>query len=103
MGGPKTKGGVQVYPGFLCDTGITASAPSVEFSRQGPGIFGPATTAMEIDVEKETLPDIHPLVDSMTTNLTTFSAHGRKRIFYHGCERRPSGSFEVEPVLLCAR
>ena len=27
MGGPKTSGGLQVYPGFLYDTGITASGP----------------------------------------------------------------------------
>jgi feruloyl esterase len=39
---------------------------------------------MEIDVEKEALADIQPLVDSMSTNLTTFSGHGGKLIFYHG-------------------
>ena len=27
IGGPRTSGGVQVYPGFLYDTGITASGP----------------------------------------------------------------------------
>lgn len=30
MGGPKTSEGVQVYPGFLYDTGISASGPSFE-------------------------------------------------------------------------
>jgi feruloyl esterase len=50
----------------------------------GPGIFGPATTAIEIDVEKEALAGIQPLVDSMSTNLTTFSGRGGKLIFYHG-------------------
>jgi hypothetical protein len=83
-GGPKTQGGVQVYPGFLYDTGITASGPIRGILSPGPGIFGPATTAMEVDVEKETLADIQPLVDSMSTNLTTFSGHGGKLIFYHG-------------------
>jgi Tannase and feruloyl esterase len=39
---------------------------------------------MEVDVEKEALADIQPLVDSMSTNLTTFSGHGGKLIFYHG-------------------
>jgi hypothetical protein len=39
---------------------------------------------MDIDVEKEVLSDIQPLVDSMSINLTTFSAHGGKLIFYHG-------------------
>ena len=50
----------------------------------GPGIFGPAPTAMEVDVEKEALAATQPLVDSMSTNLTTFSAHRGKLIFYHG-------------------
>src|SRR5271157_566042 len=84
VGGPKASGGVQVYPGFLYDTGITASGPIRGILSPGPGIFGPATTTMEVDVEKETLANIQPLVDSMSTNLTTFSGHGGKLIFYHG-------------------
>lgn len=84
MGGPKTTRGVQVYPGFLYDTGITASGPIRGILSPGPGIFGPATTALDIDVEKEALSDIQPLVDSVSTNLSTFSAHGGKLIFYHG-------------------
>jgi feruloyl esterase len=39
---------------------------------------------MTFDVDKEALADIQPLVDSMSTNLTTFSSHGGKLIFYHG-------------------
>ncbi len=84
LGGPRTQGDVQVYPGFPYDTGITASAPIRGILSPGPGIFGPATTAMEVDVEKEALADVQPLVDSMFTNLTTFSGHGGKLIFYHG-------------------
>ena len=82
--GPKTSRGIQVYPGFLYDTGITASGPIRGILSPGPGIFGPATTAMEVDVEKEALAGIQPLVDSMATNLSTFSSHGGKLIFYHG-------------------
>jgi feruloyl esterase len=37
-----------------------------------------------MDVDKEDLSASQPLVDSMSTNLTTFSAHGGKLIFYHG-------------------
>src|SRR5450755_2612014 len=84
VAGPKTSGGVQVYPGFLYDTGITASGPIHGILSPGPGIFGPATTAMEVDVEKEALADVQPFVDSMSTNLTTFSGHGGTLIFYHG-------------------
>lgn len=84
MGGPKTTRGVQVYPGFLYDTGITSIGPIRGIPSPGPGIFGPVTTALDVDVEKEALSDIQPLVDSMSTNLSTFSAHGGKLIFYRG-------------------
>jgi len=84
MSGLKTASGVQVYPGFLYDTGITAAGPIRGVLSPGPGVFGPATTAMEVDVEKETLAAIKPLVDSMSTNLTAFSQHGGKLMFYHG-------------------
>lgn len=84
MGGPKTPEGNQVYPGFLYDTGITSSGPIRGILSPGPGIFGPAPTAMEVDVEKEALAAAQPLVDSVSTNLVTFSGHGGKLIFYHG-------------------
>ncbi len=83
VGGPKTASGVQVYPAFLYDTGITGSGPIRGILSPGPGIFGPATTDMEFNVEKEALAGIQPLVDSMSTNLTTFSTRG-KLIFFHG-------------------
>jgi feruloyl esterase len=84
FGGPKTAGGVQVYPGFLYDTGITAASPMRGLLAPGPGVFGPATTAMEMDVEREAAAAAQPLVDSLSTKLTTFSANGGKLIFYHG-------------------
>jgi hypothetical protein len=84
MGGPKTDRGLQVYPGFLYDTGIIAATGIRGVLSPGPGIFGPATTAMDVDVEKEALADVQPLVDSVATNLSSFAAHGSKLIFYHG-------------------
>ncbi len=84
MGGPKTSSGTQVYAGFLYDTGIANGAPFRGLLSPGPGIFGPATTDMAMDVDKEALTAIQPLTDSMSTNLTTFSGHGGKLIFYHG-------------------
>jgi len=84
MGGPKTTTGTQVYPGFLYDTGITSTAGLRGLLAPGSGIFGPATTDMTMDVDKEALAGIQPLVDSMSTNLTTFSANGGKLIFFHG-------------------
>ncbi len=84
MDGPKTESGTQVYPGFLYDTGITSTAGLRGLLAPGPGIFGPATTDMSMDVAKEALAGVQPLVDSTATNLTTFSANGGKLIFFHG-------------------
>src|SRR5260370_15308058 len=91
VGGPKTSVGVQVYPGFLYDTGITPSGPIRGILSPRPGIFGPATTAMEVDVEKEAPLDVQPLVDSLSTNLPTYSDRAGKLIFYPG-HRNPSFS-----------
>jgi feruloyl esterase len=84
MGGPKTSSGTQVYAGFLYDSGITNGPPFRGLLSPGPGIFGPATTDLTMDVDQEALKGIQPLVDSMSTNLTTFSEQGGKLIFYHG-------------------
>jgi len=84
LAGPKTSNGTQVYPGFPYDTGITSGPPFRGLLSPGPGLFGPAPTELTLDVGKEALADIQPLVDSMSTNLTTFSGHGGKLIFYHG-------------------
>ncbi len=84
IGGPKTSSGTQVYPAFLYDMGITSGMPFRGLLSPGPGIFGPATTDMSMNVDEEALKDIQPLVDSMSTNLTTFSSRGGKLIFYHG-------------------
>jgi Tannase and feruloyl esterase len=84
MGGPKTSEGIQVYPGLLYDTGITAAGPIRGILVPGPGSFGPPTTAMDVDAEKEAMQDAQPLVDSLSTNLTTFSQNRGKLIFYHG-------------------
>jgi feruloyl esterase len=84
MDGPKTLSGTQVYPPFLYDTGITSSAGLRGILSPGAGIFGPATTDLSMDVAKEAVAGIQPLVDSMSTNLSTFSGSGGKLIFYHG-------------------
>jgi Tannase and feruloyl esterase len=84
MAGPKTTGGTQVYPGFLYDAGITSKGQLRGLLTPGPGVFGPAPTDMTIDVAKEAIAAVQPLVDSTSTNLTTFSADGGKLIFYHG-------------------
>jgi hypothetical protein len=82
--GPKTSRGNQVYPGFLYDTGVSETFPIPGLLAMRPGPLGVPSTAMEVDVDKEELNASNPLVDSMSTNLSTFAAHGGKLIFYHG-------------------
>ena len=55
ISGPKTASGIQVYPAYLYDAGITSGPPTPGILVPGPGIFGPAPTAMEIDVEKQAM------------------------------------------------
>lgn len=84
MGGPRTSEGIQVYPGFLYDAGIADTSGIRGILVPGPGIFGPPTTATQVDVDAEALKDVDPLIDSTSTSLSTFAAHGGKLIFYHG-------------------
>ena len=56
--------------------GLLALGPS--------GIFGPYTTATELDVDKAALHASDPLVEPASTNLSTFSLSGGKLIFFHG-------------------
>jgi len=82
--GPKNMHGDQVYPAYPYDTGVAAKAPIPGMLSIGPGIFGPPTKAMEIDVDQLAKAAEQPLVDALSTNLTSFSGHGGKQIFYHG-------------------
>ena len=83
--GPKNAHGVQVYPGFLFDAGIAAKgfAPGL-LALADRGLFGPYTTATEIDVDKAALNASDPLVEPASTNLSTFSGSGGKILFFHG-------------------
>jgi len=74
-----------VYPGFLYDAGIasTTFVPGLLAVGRG-GIFGPYTTATDIDVDKEALHASDPLVEPASTNLSTFSTSGGKILFFHG-------------------
>ncbi len=83
--GPKNSYGTQVYPGFLYDAGITMKGPVSGLLNMGTrGIFGPYTTATELDVDKAALYANDPLVEPALTNLSTFSGDGGKLLFFHG-------------------
>jgi len=83
--GPKNAYGTQVYPGFPYDAGIAAKGFVPGLLALGPsGIFGPYTSATEIDVDKLAFHASDPLVEPASTNLSTFSLNGGKLIFFHG-------------------
>lgn len=83
--GPKNAYGTQVYPGFLYDAGIATKGFVPGLLALGKnGIFGPYTTATELDVDKAALHVSDPLVEPASTNLSTFSLNGGKLIFFHG-------------------
>lgn len=84
FGGPKDSRGVQVYPGFLFDTGITAKRGIPGLLNPGPSPVGPPNLGTQQDVDKEAMLVANPLVDTTATNLTTFAGHGGKLLFYHG-------------------
>ncbi len=84
FGGPKNSYGTQVYPGFLYDAGIASKGGVPGLLALGKtGLFGPYPTATSLDVDKAALHASDPLVEPASTNLTTFSQHG-KLIFFHG-------------------
>ncbi|HTU46644.1 MAG TPA: tannase/feruloyl esterase family alpha/beta hydrolase [Bryobacteraceae bacterium] len=83
--GPKNAYGTQVYPGFLYDTGIAVKGAVPGLLAIGRnGLFGPYTTATELDVDKAALHASDPLVEPASANLSTFSLNGGKLIFFHG-------------------
>jgi len=88
--GPVDSRGHQVYPGFLYDTGIAASPPGsfipgLLTATGGP--LGPGSRETEMDVDGASVAaadEMAAVGDSTWTNLSTFSGHGGKLIFYHG-------------------
>jgi len=84
LSGPKTSEGLNVYSAFPLDTGLTVSTPTRGLLVPGAGPFGPPPTALEVDVERRAFEVAQPLVDSMSTNLSSFSQSGGKLIFFHG-------------------
>jgi feruloyl esterase len=89
FGGPKDSRGFEVYPGYLYDIGIGDSgrgAPGLLHAGQSP--VGPPVMAMEQDVDREAAAaagSLNGLGDShLWTNLSSFTGHGGKLIFYHG-------------------
>jgi len=88
--GPKDSSGNQVYPGFFFDTGITATGGGIPgLLGSGASPIGPpnAATEQNVDAEEATAlanPAARVGDSAYWINLSTFSSHGGKLIFYHG-------------------
>jgi feruloyl esterase len=87
--GPKDSRGNPIYPAFPLDTGILdpAGIPGILLSG-GRSPVNPASTGSEFDALKaasDLAADATARIgDSTWTNLSTFSSHNGKLIFYHG-------------------
>ena len=87
--GPKTTSGIQVYPGFPYDTGISFKGRGIPgllsggLSPVGPS---PTGTQMDVDAEAAAAHDAREMAGDTNawTNLSSFTAHSGKLIFYHG-------------------
>ena len=84
--GPKTSGGNPGLSGFPVRHRNNGNIPPIRgLLAPGPGILVlRQQQRWKIDVEKEALADVQPLVDSMSTNLTTSLNTEASLIFYHG-------------------
>jgi feruloyl esterase len=88
LSGPRTASGRQVYPGYLFDTGITTGAGIPGVLNGAPSPVGPRVppTTQDVDAEAaQVLADPSTLGDTNAwTNLSSFSGHGGKLLFFHG-------------------
>jgi pimeloyl-ACP methyl ester carboxylesterase len=90
FGGPKDSHGNAVYPAFPYDAGIGDEArgaiPGLLYGPRSP--VNPPSTATEYDAEQaeaRLMADATArLGDATWTNLSTFSGHGGKILYYHG-------------------
>lgn len=87
--GPKTASGLQVYPGFAYDTGIGATGRGIPGLLSGgrPPEGGLVNgTGIDVEAEAATAHDAREMMGDTDawTNLSTFTAHNGKIIFYHG-------------------
>ena len=87
--GPKDARGAAIYPGFPYDAGIAETAGFLPGLLSGPRIpVGGPVDAAKFDLGREAARvanDVNGRAgDSLWTNLSTFSGHGGKVLYYHG-------------------
>ena len=87
--GPMTNAKRQVYPGFAYDTGIGASGrgiPGLLSGGTAPEGSMPEGSVMDVDAAAAVAHDGREMMGDTDawTNLSSFTAHGGKLIFFHG-------------------
>jgi feruloyl esterase len=88
---PRDAAGNALYAPYPYDTGDVATGPGLPgiIPTGAPGVFGPASRDLAIDIDKRIAAvradAMQRLTDTNTwTNLNTFLGHGGKTLFYHG-------------------
>jgi len=88
---PRDAAGNALYLPYPYDTGIVSTGPGLPgFLPTGvPGVFGPVSRDLTIDVDKRIAAVRADAMQRLTdtnywTNLNTFLDHGGKTLFYHG-------------------
>lgn len=88
--GPKTSGGVQLYPAFPWDTGVASEQGIGGLIPNGaPSPLGPPNLALDMNVDaaaaRVRADGVQGLIDTANwTDLSAFFGHGGKILFYHG-------------------
>jgi feruloyl esterase len=88
LAGPVTSGGMRVYSPFALDTGLNAKVGIPGLLVMTQSILGPPVKDTKMDIDREYIEKTDGVAAAgdtfLWTNLTTFSGHGGKLIFYHG-------------------
>lgn len=88
LAGPVTSCGNRVYSPFPIDTGLDAKAPIPGLLEMRNSMLGPPAKETRMDVDREYIEKTDGVAAAgdtfLWTNLSTFSGHGGKLIFYHG-------------------
>jgi feruloyl esterase len=89
--GPKDAAGYPIYVPVPYDTGIVFTGPGLPgyLPTGGPGVFGPASRALTIDMDARLRTVEADAAQRLTdtnawTDLDTFLARGSKILFFHG-------------------
>lgn len=88
LAGPVTSGGMRVYSPFAIDTGLNTKVGIPGLLVMTNSILGSPSKEIKMDIDREYIEKTDGVAAAgdtfLWTNLSTFSGHGGKLIFYHG-------------------